>query len=298
MKRLPTRAEAKAHAKYLSKTLNICLSYAQDAVALRYNCNDWLELSTVFGQLTDRYISFYGLTSAADKLAFSNLLSSCISELRTHLHTDLHVQESLMRKTTEGQWTRISEDIMSAVTYELSENAPCSVEDMVRILEFHDDSISRVLTHFNRQGALKMAVNPWLEPWVFGLRFYAYYHFQDKFVTITSREWDLDIHDAYIIPPHDRVFTRPWFQHYMAGYLSHLTKQFMALGYDGVIKICRVNNYRALDFQKGIPEPHQRTGIYCLYTALLACGGEGKWSVSKDGHKYDFGIEVPFESLA
>ncbi len=63
MKQLPTCAEAKAHAKYLSRSLNINLSYARDAVALRYNCHNWSELSTVFGQLSDKYMSFYGLAS-------------------------------------------------------------------------------------------------------------------------------------------------------------------------------------------------------------------------------------------
>ncbi|SBM27679.1 Uncharacterised protein [Klebsiella oxytoca] len=61
MKQLPTCAEAKAHAKYLSRSLNINLSYARDAVALRYNCHNWSELSTVFGQLSDKYMSCYGL---------------------------------------------------------------------------------------------------------------------------------------------------------------------------------------------------------------------------------------------
>lgn len=52
MKQIPTCAEAKAHAKYLSRLLNINLSYARDAVALRYNYHNWSELSTVFGQLS------------------------------------------------------------------------------------------------------------------------------------------------------------------------------------------------------------------------------------------------------
>lgn len=297
MEQLPTFPDAKAHAKYLSKTLSIPLTQAQDAVALRYNCNDWSELKTICGQLTDRYISFYGYASAADKLAFHDLLSPYQDELAQYLKPELHSQDSLLYRAAKQQWSRISKNIMSSVAYEMAETPDNSLKNIISLLDFYDDSISRVLTLFEKRHHSKMSINPWLEPWVFGLRFYAYYHFQDNTVTILSREWDLDIHDAYVIPPEDRVFTRPWFPTYMIGYLSYLSKQFIALGYDGSIKICRVNNYRVQDYMKGKSEPHNRTGIYRLYSALLKKGGQPQWSVSKDGHEHDFGIAIPFTSL-
>jgi hypothetical protein len=78
-----------------------------------------------------------------------------------------------------------------------------------------------------------------------------YYHFNGKQVTtILSREWDLDIHDAYLPHSRDRVFSRPWFQDYMIGYLAYLVKQFIGLGYDGTVKICCINNYSALDYHQ------------------------------------------------
>lgn len=102
MKQLPTCAEAKAHAKYLSRSLNINLSYARDAVALRYNCHNWSELSTVFGQLSDKYMSFYGLASHEEKRVFSQLLAPYIAELQNAIHPDRHVPESLIRKSLKA----------------------------------------------------------------------------------------------------------------------------------------------------------------------------------------------------
>ncbi len=102
------------------------------------------------------------------------------------------------------------------------------------------------------------------------VRFYAYYHFNGKQVTILSREWDLDIHDAYLPHACDRVFSRPWFQDYMIGYLAYLVKQFIGLGYDGTVKICCINNYSALDYhQKSSPNGR---GLNHLYRELLNRG--------------------------
>ncbi|MEZ2759575.1 hypothetical protein ACBQ54_17905 [Providencia vermicola] len=294
MKQLPTRAEAKAHAKYLSRSLNINLSYAQDVVALRYNCHDWSELSTVFGQFSDKYMSCYGLASPEEKRAFSQLLAPYTAELQNAVHPDRHVPESLMRKIAEGHIPRVSGKVMSAVIRECEDSPPTTVEDIIDLLEFYDETASRVLVGQHRQIASN---NPWLEPWVFGLRFYAYYHFKGKTVTILSREWDLDIHDAYLPHVRDRVFSRPWFQAYMVGYLAYLVKQFIGLGYDGTIKICCVNNYSALDYHEKKAAPYGRVGIHHLYRALLDCGGEYKWSLSQSGHKHDFGIELPFAAL-
>jgi hypothetical protein len=39
-------------------------------VALRYNCHNWSELSTVFGQLSDKYMSCYGLASSHEESVF------------------------------------------------------------------------------------------------------------------------------------------------------------------------------------------------------------------------------------
>ncbi|EPA7561723.1 hypothetical protein ACQ5DV_000149 [Salmonella enterica subsp. enterica] len=191
MKQLPTCAEAKAHAKYLSRSLNINLSYARDAVALRYNCHNWSELSTVFGQLSDKYMSFYGLASHEEKRVFSQLLAPYIAELQNAIHPDRHVPESLIRKIAEGHISRVSGKVMSAVIRECEDFPPTTVKDIIELLEFYDETVSRVLAGHHKQIPIN---NPWLEPWVFGVRFYAYYHFNGKQVTILSREWDLDIH--------------------------------------------------------------------------------------------------------
>ncbi|MFJ5377385.1 hypothetical protein ACIPSX_08535 [Pectobacterium sp. CHL-2024] len=294
MKRLPTCAEAKAHAKYLSRSLNISRSYAQDAVALRYNCHSWSELSTVFGQFSDKYMPFYGLASPEETSAFNKLLAPYTPELQSAVHPDRHVPESLIRKIAEGHIPRVSGEIMSSFIGACEESPPTSAEDIIVLLKFYDDSISRVLERHHKQSAIN---NPWLEPWVFGLRFYAYYHFKGKTVTILSREWDLDIHDAYPSHGRDRAFSRPWFQAYMVGYLTYLVKQFISLGYYGTVKICSVNNYSVLDYHRGKPESHGRVGIHRLYSALFDYGGEGKWSFSQSGHKHDFGIELPFDAL-
>lgn len=294
MKRFPTRTEAEAHAKYLSRTLNICRSYAQDVVALRYNCNNWSELSKVFGQFSDKYMSFYGLPSPEDKHAFNQLLVPYIAELQNAVHSDIHVPESLICKVAQGRYPQISGKVMSAFVRECEDSPPASLEDIIDLLEFYDDTANRAVVGNRKRIAVN---NPWLEPWVFGLRFYAYYHFEGKMVTILSREWDLDIHDNNLPRGRDRAFSRPWFQDYMVGYLSYLVKQFIGLGYDGTIKICCINNYSALNYHLGKPEPRGRVGIQHLYSVLLDCGGKGKWTFSQDGHKHDFGIELQFASL-
>lgn len=141
---------------------------------------------------------------------------------------------------------------MSAVIHECEDFHPTTVKEIIELLEFYDETVSRVLAGHHKQIPTN---NPRLEPWVFGVRFYAYYHFNGKQVTILSREWDLDIHDAYLPHACDRVFSRPWFQDYMIGYLAYLVKQFIGLGYDGTVKICCINNYSALDYhQKSSPQ--------------------------------------------
>ena len=89
MKQIPTCAEAKAHAKYLSRSLNINLSYARDAVALRYNYHNWSEVS-----LADKYMSCYGLASHEEKRVFSQLLAPYIAELQNVIHPDRHVRKA------------------------------------------------------------------------------------------------------------------------------------------------------------------------------------------------------------
>ena len=294
MKQLPTCAEAKAHAKYLSRSLNINLSYARDAVALRYNYHNWSELSTVFGQLSDKYMSCYGLASHEEKRVFSQLLTPYIAELQNAIHPDRHVPESLIRKIAEGHISRVSGKVMSAVIRECEDFPPTTVKDIIELLEFYDETASRVLAGHHRQIPTN---NPLLKPWVFGVRFYAYYHFNGKQVTILSREWDLDIHDAYLPHACDRVFSRPWFHDYMIGYLAYLVKQFIGLGYDGTVKICCINNYSAQDYHQKKAAPYGRVGLNHLYRELLNRGGEEKWSFSQNGHKHDFGIDLPFTAL-
>ncbi|MHB7267764.1 hypothetical protein ACYCLE_25175, partial [Klebsiella pneumoniae] len=88
-----------------------------------------------------------------------------------------------------------------------------------------------------------------------------------------------------------------WFQDYMIGYLAYLVKQFIGLGYDGTVKICCINNYSALDYHQKKAAPNGRVGLNHLYRELLNRGGEEKWSFSQNGHKHDFGIELPFAAL-
>lgn len=151
MKQLPTCAEAKAHAKYLSRSLNINLSYARDAVALRYNCHNWSELSTVFGQLSDKYMSFYGLASHEEKRVFSQLLAPYIAELQNAIHPDRHVPESLIRKIAEGHISRVSGKVMSAVIHECEDFHPTTVKEIIELLEFYDETVSRVLAGHHKQ---------------------------------------------------------------------------------------------------------------------------------------------------
>jgi hypothetical protein len=55
-----------------------------------------------------------------------------------------------------------------------------------------------------------------------------------------------------------------------------------------------VNGYDTLDFMKNKKDIYNRTGIYELFTSLISRGGTGQWSVSREGQKHDFGIEIPF----
>ena len=81
-------------------------------MALRYNCHNWSELSTVFGQLSDKYMSCYGLASREEKRVFSQLLAPYIAELQNAIHPDRHVPESLIRKIAEGHISRVSGKVM------------------------------------------------------------------------------------------------------------------------------------------------------------------------------------------
>lgn len=58
-----------------------------------------------------------------------------------------------------------------------------TVKDIIELLEFYDETASRVLAGHHRQIPTN---NPLLKPWVFGVRFYAYNHFNAKLVTICN----------------------------------------------------------------------------------------------------------------
>ncbi|MGT7967157.1 hypothetical protein ACRW2U_00075 [Escherichia coli] len=87
----------------------------------------------------------------------------------------------MIRKIAEGHISRVSGKVMSAVIRECEDFPSTTVKDIIELLEFYDETASRVLAGHHRQIPTN---NPLLKPWVFGVRFYAYNHFNAKLVTI------------------------------------------------------------------------------------------------------------------
>ncbi|UBO74380.1 hypothetical protein [Aeromonas rivuli] len=292
MSRYPTCVESRAHAKFISKTLDISLSYAQDVVALRYNCESWACLAHRFGTQADKYFAFYGLVNTADRDNFKNIISPYSQELKSHFNPERHVKESLIGKIVEGKISRISGYIISQFNQAINESETLSAERIISLLEYYDDSASHVLTSFIRQGNPSI-INLHIEPWVFGQHFYSYYYFKNKTVKIVSREWDLEIETI----TSRKISAKPWFKQYMLGFLTNIARQFISLGFDGAIKICRINNFDVIDFQNGKITPYHCAGICELFSSLRNLGGKGQWSINDNGVRYDYGIEIPFTNL-
>jgi len=301
MYRYPSFNEAKAQAKHIAKTFNNKPTEAQEIVAYTYNCRDWAELKRKQNTILDcdkhsHSPAFDSLISETERQEFDALVSLHIDAIKTHINPKIHFAGSLLDRVATKSYGKISGLIIKCVLEDSKELNPISGSKLIDLLEFYDDTFSRILCRYKNSS--KNTINTHITQSCYRQGFYAYYTFNNSSkLYVLSREWDLDI---YI--PSDRqvknspsICTRKWFVQYMVRYLQLLVQQFRMAGYVGKIRICKVNNASVLNFYNKKTDIFSHEGINNLFQALLKLGGTYVWETDEQGRKYDFGIEILFE---
>lgn len=239
MLKYPSVSQSEAHAKYISRTLKIKLSFAKEAVAFMYGCDNFKELcSSSDLAVLDSNNKFSAIPNKQDLETLKVLLQPHLPAIRAHLNPDIHLDCSVLASVVNNRLNCISH---GAVNHLLSLGDSFDWSDaksIINELEFVDDTVSTVLASRIAMNRVKNKVNPWIEFSSFGIRAYGYYNFSGKTVCIEMRE--LDIMFKYPNRYRD-ISSRKWIGDYVIGFLGVLAKQFETLGYTGEIKLSNVN---------------------------------------------------------
>ena len=320
MYKYPSISEAKAHAKYIARTLNLKLTEAQEVVAYIYSCYDWAELKSKqncsgnIEHLIDvdpiKYIHtvnpFRYHKDELEVNELDDLLDTHINTLKQYLNSSNLAPGSLLERLTNKNYSQISGQVVSQVLEDLREDESqgFNAKDSDQIIEcimLCDDTINKVL--YQKESI--SPINTHLEPKAYRQRFYAYYTFENNEVYISSREWDLEV---FRPSKYEQQFSgellsrsvcsRKWFIDYMIGYVKLIVHQFQMAGYSGKIRICRIQNADVSNFYHNKTDRFSHKGLDKLFTALLELGGSYVWETGTDGFRYNFGIEIPFTKEA
>ncbi|MGR5356587.1 hypothetical protein [Vibrio chagasii] len=239
MLKYPSVSQSEAHAKYISRTLKIKLSFAKEAVAFMYGCDNFKELcSSSDLAVLDSNNKFSAIPNKQDLAILKVLLQPHLPAIRAHLNPDIHLDCSVLASVVNNRLNCISH---GAVNHLLSLGDSFDWSDaksVINELEFVDGTVSTVLASRIVMNRVKNKVNPWIEFSSFGIRAYGYYNFSGKTVCIEMRE--LDIMFKYPNRYRD-ISSRKWIGDYVIGFLGVLAKQFETLGYTGEIKLLNVN---------------------------------------------------------
>lgn len=235
----PSVSQSKAHAKFISRTLNIKLSYAREAVAFMYGCEDFDELSkNAGGLISEDRGTCVVIPCNVDVRMLELLIKPHLAAIRAHFKPNLHLDGSVMDKVVRNKLHCISHDAITSILDRENQVDWTDTRSVIDRLEFVDDTASVVLVSQRDKRGGKDQVNPWIEHSSFGLRVYGYYRFSGKAISIELRE--LDILFRYPNEYRD-ISTRKWLSHYVIGFIGWLAKQFEVLGYNGTIELCNIN---------------------------------------------------------
>ncbi|MGC9402412.1 hypothetical protein ACP43V_08160 [Vibrio genomosp. F10 str. 9ZC157] len=239
MLKYPSVSQVKAHAKYISRTLNIKLSFAKEAVAFMYGSNDFKALCSKSDlAILDGNNKFSAIPYKQDLETLKRLLQPHLPAIRAHLNPNIHLDCSVLALVVNNRLNCISHD---AVNHLLSLGGSFDWSDaksIINELEFVDSTVSTVLASRIAMNRVKNKVNPWIEFSSFGIRAYGYYNFSGKTVCIEMRELDIMFND----PSRYRdISSCKWIGDYVIGFLGVLAKQFETLGYTGEIQLSNVN---------------------------------------------------------
>ncbi|WP_210443732.1 hypothetical protein [Vibrio crassostreae] len=239
MLKYPSLSQSEAHAKYISRTLKIKLSFAKEAVAFMYGCDSFKELcSSSDLAVLDSKNKYSAIPNKQDLEILKVLLQPHLPAIRAHLNPDIHLDCSVLGAVVNNRLNCISH---GAVNHLLSLGDSFDWSDaksVINELEFVDGTVSTVLASRIVMNRVKNKVNPWIEFSSFGIRAYGYYNFSGKTVCIEMRE--LDIMFKYPNRYRD-ISSRKWIGDYVIGFLGVLAKQFETLGYTGEIQLSNVN---------------------------------------------------------
>ncbi|ENP0823217.1 hypothetical protein ACCI36_000317 [Vibrio parahaemolyticus] len=304
MYRYPTVREAKTHAKHLSRTFNLKRSEAQEITAYWFNCYDWGDLleksgSKVTTGEVGAEIPFNNILGQNKVDEFKDLVLPHIDAIKKYFNKNIHVHGSILHKILEAKFNQIPGNVIDAVLHIMNEHEdskPWGSSDLISELEFIDDTVSRILS-VKENRAKFQSYNGHIASDMYGFSFYAYFRFCGKKVDITVREFDLNM----CRPSRDgnsdclSICDRGWFGKYFISYLKLIIQQLRSIGYTGTVRVCTIQNVRALDFY------HKREGythhdaVYDVFKELLSMGGNFAWNTDDDGRKWDLGVELPFE---
>ncbi|CAH7427429.1 conserved hypothetical protein [Vibrio chagasii] len=239
MLKYPSVSQSEAHAKYISRALKIKLSFAREAVAFMYGCDNFKELcSSSDLEMFDSNKKYSAIPYKQDLETLELLLQPHLPAIRAHLNPNIHLGCSVLALVVNNRLNCISHD---AVKHLLSLGDSFDWSDaksIINELEFVDDTVSTVLASRIAMNRVKNKVNPWIEFSSFGIRAYGYYNFSGKTVGIEMRELDI----MFKYPNGYReISSRKWIGDYVIGFLGVLAKQFETLGYTGEIQLSNVN---------------------------------------------------------
>ncbi|PKF78719.1 hypothetical protein CW749_16770 [Vibrio sp. vnigr-6D03] len=305
MYRYPTVREAKTHAKHLSRTFDLKRSEAQEITAYWFNCYDWGELLEKSGakisieevNAVTPFINIFGQSKVDE---FKGVVLPHFDAIRKHFNKNIHVHGSILHKILEEKFNQISGNTIDAILHAMNEHQeeciPWDSSELISELEFRDDTVSRILS--GKDKTKLQLHNGHIEPAMYGFSFYAYYRFRGKKVDITVREFDLDL----CRPSRDGVSNnlsiceRGWFSKYFIAYLKLVIQQLRSVGYTGTVRVCKIQNVKALDFYRKRGGDTLHGAVYDLFKELLSMGGDFAWSTDEEGKIWDLGIELSFET--
>ncbi|WP_318464702.1 hypothetical protein [Photobacterium leiognathi] len=303
MYRYPTVREAKTHAKHLSRTFDLKRSEAQEITAYWFNCYDWCDLleksgSKISIEEVDVETPFINILGQSKVDEFKSLVLPHIDAIKKHFNKNIHVHGCILHKILEAKFNQISGDVIDAVLHTMNEHEECkpwSSSELISELEFRDDTVSRILSGKSR--AKFQLYNGHIEPALYGFSFYAYYRFIGKKVDITVREFDLNMCRPSRYGDSDclSICDRGWFGKYFIAYLRLIIQQLRSIGYTGTVRICTIQNVKALDFYHKKEGHTHHDAVFDVFKDLLAMGGYFAWNTDEDGRKLDLGVELPFE---
>ncbi|CAK1869530.1 hypothetical protein VCRA2123O444_290037 [Vibrio crassostreae] len=92
MLKYPSVSQSEAHAKYISKALKIKLSFAREAVAFMYGCDNFKELcSSSDLEMLDSNNKYLAIPYKQDLETLELLLQPHLPAIRAHLNPNIHL---------------------------------------------------------------------------------------------------------------------------------------------------------------------------------------------------------------